>query len=87
MSRVLDDEAQSRVLAARQMLARHADLELLLQIGEYKRGTDPESDRAILFAEQSRGFLRQRVGEPTEGFAGVHQRLAALLGKVVGKPA
>ncbi len=86
MTRVLDESAQGHVMAARQMLARHADLELLLQIGEYKRGSDPESDQAILFAEQCRGFLRQRVGEPTADFAAIQQQLAALVAGVARKP-
>lgn len=79
MSRVLGADQQEGVLAARQHLAQHAELKLLLQIGEYRTGSDPASDRAIAFEAASKDFLRQRSGEGEQAFDEVHQQLARLL--------
>lgn len=79
VSRVLPPTWQDNVLAARQQLARHAELKLLLQIGEYHAGTDLDSDRALAFEAAAKPFLRQRPGEAVADLDQVHQRLAALL--------
>ena len=48
---------------AKQALAKHQDIELLLQLGEYKRGTDPDADFAIERIGPIRQLLQQSSGE------------------------
>lgn len=45
--------------AARRALAAAADVEDLVRIGAYRKGSDPATDAAIRFAELADGFLRQ----------------------------
>ena len=45
--------------AARRALAAAADVEDLVRIGAYRKGSDPATDAAIRFAELAEGFLRQ----------------------------
>jgi ATP synthase in type III secretion protein N len=49
----------------RELMARHAEVELLLRIGEYKRGGDAVTDEAIDKIERIRSYLRQRTDERT----------------------
>ena len=50
-------EAAARV---RQLMARYAEMELLVRVGEYQRGTDALADEAVDKIEGIRAFLRQR---------------------------
>ena len=43
----------------RELLARYASIELLLQVGEYQKGSDPLADEAIDKHERINAFLRQ----------------------------
>ena len=52
--------AASRV---RLLLQRHAEIELLLRVGEYQRGGDRLADEAIAKLESINEFLKQRPGE------------------------
>lgn len=45
------------------LLAAYQDVELLVKIGEYTRGSDPQSDRAIDKNADINAFLRQRTDE------------------------
>ena len=47
----------------RALLAKYAEVELLLKIGEYKKGTDPETDEAIAKNSAVNGFLCQGLDE------------------------
>jgi len=47
----------------RSLLAKYAEVELLLKIGEYKKGTDPETDEAIAKNSAINAFLRQGLDE------------------------
>lgn len=47
----------------RELLARYKDLELLIQVGEYREGADPLSDEAVRKHEAIKAFLRQKPGE------------------------
>jgi type III secretion protein N (ATPase) len=49
----------------RQLLAKYSEIELLVQIGEYKSGSDPEADAALQRMDAIRGFLRQGVNDFT----------------------
>ncbi len=53
--------AEHRALAQdfRKMYAKYEEISLLVQIGEYKEGSDKEADRAIKHIEKMRAFLRQ----------------------------
>jgi ATP synthase in type III secretion protein N len=69
-SRVMDGviapahrEAAARI---RQLLARHAEVELLVRVGEYRAGSDPLADEALAKIEAIRAFLRQANGEMTD---------------------
>jgi ATP synthase in type III secretion protein N len=44
----------------RAMLAKYQEVELLIQLGEYKPGGDPSADRAVQCMPAIRKFLRQR---------------------------
>src|SRR5262249_3977329 len=43
----------------RELLARHAEIELLVRVGEYQRGSDAVADEAIRKIDRINGFLRQ----------------------------
>ncbi|MGH8032593.1 MAG: EscN/YscN/HrcN family type III secretion system ATPase, partial [Luteimonas sp.] len=47
----------------RKYLAKYQDIELLLQLGEYKRGSDPEADIAIEKIAPMRKLLQQPATE------------------------
>ncbi len=47
----------------RELLARYRDVELLLKVGEYQRGSDPITDLAIDRREAIQQFLRQDMDE------------------------
>lgn len=48
----------------RELLAKYDEIELLLRLGEYKRGADAVADAAIERIDAIRAFLRQRPDEP-----------------------
>ena len=47
----------------RELMAKYAEVELLVRIGEYKRGGDATTDEAIDKIERIRGYLKQRTDE------------------------
>jgi type III secretion protein N (ATPase) len=47
----------------RELMAKYAEVELLVKIGEYQRGNDATTDEAIDKQEAIRNFLRQRTDE------------------------
>jgi type III secretion protein N (ATPase) len=65
-SRLMDVVAPSEHRAhagrIRELLARYAEVELLLRVGEYQRGSDPVADEAIARIKRIDGFLRQTNG-------------------------
>lgn len=74
MSRVASAQHQRAAAALRRQLARYQDLELLLQIGEYKSGSDAEADAAIRNIGSIRQFLQQ---QPTQ-LTGFDENIRAL---------
>jgi len=68
-SRVMDvvtsGEHRALAAAAREIMHRYNDIEFLVQVGEYKAGSDPRSDAALAGIEAVRGFLRQGPREQT----------------------
>jgi type III secretion protein N (ATPase) len=77
-SRVMPRVAQPAHLHAaalmRKQLAKYQDVELLLQIGEYKRGSDAEADEAIRNIPAIRKLLQQ----PAEQLSGFDDNVMAL---------
>lgn len=49
----------------RRLLARYAEIELLLRVGEYTSGGDPLADEAIARIDRINAFLQQTPGEKT----------------------
>ena len=45
----------------RQLMASYADVELLLRVGEYQKGSDPLADEAIAKIDAINAFLRQKM--------------------------
>ena len=56
-------EHMDRAGHVRRLLAKHKEIETLLQIGEYKPGGDPLADEAIARIDSIRAFLCQRTDE------------------------
>lgn len=63
MNMVASDDHKAIAGRFRELLAKYYEVELLVKIGEYKRGADPLADQAIDRIEKLRTFLRQRTDE------------------------
>lgn len=63
----------------RRLVARHRDVEFLVQVGEYKPGSDTEADEAIRLMPAIERFVAQRSDEASSGTESVValQRLLA----------
>jgi type III secretion protein N (ATPase) len=77
MNAVVAPEHKAAAGKIRELLAKYAEVELLVKIGEYKRGGDALTDTAIDKNEAIRKFLRQKTDERS-GFADSVKALAAL---------
>jgi type III secretion protein N (ATPase) len=63
MDRVVTTEHQLAARHVRQLLARYAEVEFLLQVGEYKPGADAIADEAVAKRDAIRAFLAQTADE------------------------
>jgi type III secretion protein N (ATPase) len=63
MTRVTPGQHRDDAARVRGRMSRYQEVELLLQISEYRRGSDPESDLAIDRHKSIERFLRQRHDE------------------------
>jgi len=63
METVAPPEQRTDATHMRTLLARYADVELLVRVGEYQQGTDPTADEAIAKIERINAFLRQSSSE------------------------
>ncbi|MBD7987312.1 FliI/YscN family ATPase [Luteimonas sp. Sa2BVA3] len=63
MPRVVDQAHLRGAGQLRKLLAKYQDIELLIQLGEYKRGTDPDADAAIEKIGAIRKLLQQSAHE------------------------
>lgn len=61
--RVADPGHRAAAARLRALMARNAENEFLVQVGEYKRGADPLSDLALDRRDHIAAFLRQDVDE------------------------
>ena len=65
MNNVVTPEHRDAAGRLRELMAKYAEVDLLVKIGEYKRGGDLTTDEAIDKQEAIRDFLRQRTDEFT----------------------
>ncbi len=63
MGNVVSEEHKAAAGKVNDMLARYRDSELLIRIGEYKKGNDPATDEAIDKNPAINNFLKQKMGE------------------------
>lgn len=63
MPQVTSGEHMQAAARVRELLAKHKEVEVLLQIGEYKPGGDPVADEAVNKIDAIRAFLSQATGE------------------------
>lgn len=66
MNNVVVKEHKGGAGRMRELMAKYSEVELLVKIGEYKRGGDANTDEAIDKIEEIRGFLKQRTDERSE---------------------
>ncbi len=62
MNQVVDEPHKNAAAKLRAMMAKYEEVELLVKIGEYKKGTDSEADEAIDKIDSIKDFLRQDYG-------------------------
>jgi len=74
MSLVTDEQHRGAASRVRALLAKYQEIELLVQIGEYREGSDPMSDAALRAREALREFFSQRP----DAFADFRQTVDAL---------
>jgi flagellum-specific ATP synthase len=77
MSHLISSEVKNAAYEIRDLLATYKKSEDLINIGAYKRGSNPRIDASIDRADSINGFLRQRAEEPSPLFL-THQRLIEL---------
>ena len=75
---IIDENHKRDAAKLRTLLAKYGEVELLLKIGEYRKGADRDTDEAIDKNEAVNAFLRQNLIErPTYG------ETLSMLGKAV----
>ena len=62
-SAIIPKDHKAAAAKLRALLAKYAEVELLLKIGEYKKGTDPETDEAIAKNAAVNAYLKQALDE------------------------
>ena len=60
---IIDDDHKRDAAKLRTLLAKYGEVELLLKIGEYRKGADRDTDEAIDKNEAVNAFLRQNLVE------------------------
>ncbi len=81
MPKCLNGQQNALVVKAKKLVSRYEDMEELIKLGAYRKGSDPEVDEAILRYPHLEDFLSQDKEECTsieEGF----EMLASCLGMV-----
>ena len=74
MSAIVNPEHREAAGKLRRMLARYKEVQLLVRLGEYKKGNDPETDDAIERMDRINAFLGQDRAE-TSSFKETVQKL------------
>lgn len=65
-SAIIPSEHKKAAAKLREILAKYNEVELLLRIGEYKKGSDALTDEAIQKIDKVNAFLKQGLGEKPE---------------------
>jgi type III secretion protein N (ATPase) len=60
---IIGAEHKANAAKLRSLLAKYAEVELLLKIGEYRKGSDRDTDEAIEKNDAVNAFLRQSLVE------------------------
>ena len=63
MNAIVSKDHKKAAQRLRQILAKFAEVELLVQIGEYKKGADKEADDALAHIDRVNAFLKQGLEE------------------------
>jgi type III secretion protein N (ATPase) len=63
MSNVVEDGHVNAAGKLRTLLSKYQEIELLVKIGEYQKGTEPLADEALEKIDTINSFLKQRVDE------------------------
>ena len=63
MNAIVSKEHKKDAQRLRQILAKFAEVELLVQIGEYKKGADKDADEALARIDRVNAFLKQGLDE------------------------
>jgi flagellum-specific ATP synthase len=66
MPQLVDEQTRSAAYAVRDLLATYRDSEDLINIGAYKRGSNPKIDLAVERIDSINGFLKQRAEDPAD---------------------
>ena len=77
LNNITTEDHRANIRKARTVLATYSKIRMLVQIGEYKRGSDKEADYAIDYYEKVNRFLQQKKDEKS-GFDDTVKQLAAL---------
>ena len=63
MNAIVSKEHKKDAQRLRQILAKFAEVELLVQIGEYKKGADKDADEALARIDKVNAFLKQGLDD------------------------
>ncbi|WP_461211046.1 type III secretion system ATPase SctN [Desulfocurvus sp. DL9XJH121] len=63
MNSIVSKEHKDAAQRVRQVLAKYSELEILVQIGEYEKGSDKDADDALARIDAVNRFLRQGLDE------------------------
>ncbi len=78
MNSIVTAEHKKAAQLLRQILAKYAEVELLVQLGEYKKGADKEADNALEHIDRVNAFLKQGLGEKSTFAETIQGLLAAV---------
>lgn len=79
MDTVVTPSHREHASQLRTLMARYADVELLLRVGEYRAGSDPVADEAVAKIDSINAFLQQ-APVICESLATTQQRMQELVG-------
>lgn len=80
MADIAPPEARAAARQARAAMAKYAEIELLIQVGEYQPGSDQAADDAIAMRPALEDFLTQNLDESPEDLASTFDQLAQIMG-------
>lgn len=78
MNAIVGAEHRAAASRIRELMAKYEEVELLVKIGEYKKGSDALADEALSKIDAIRAFLRQR-GDERPGFEETVQAMQRLV--------